>query len=288
MKLSFSDDSFLSKPVFDLLDVVFPGIRQLAENARALGGSWESVSTPFICFDGGRAVSHVGVIELSLVLLGRIVTVGAIHGVATHPGYRRRGYYRRAMEAALEYCANRYQTLILTTEHPEYFERFGFRFVREHLFTFKSDSAGEVNGVRLIDTKEPNDIELLNRLLEMREPVSKVVGVLNEKAVFCVNEGSRPLYYAEDLDVIVCLELEGTRLKLFDLVGPELPSLIGLLNRIPQRVEEVEICFSPDRLAIDATARPYVLDHDGPSYLMVRGPFAAEGTAFTLQRSART
>ena len=143
-------------------------------------------------------------------------------------------------------------------------------------------------GFRLIDTKAGDDVALLHRLLETREPISNVLGVVNEKAVFCFNEGSRPLHYAKDLDVIVCMEREGNVLKLFDIVGPKIPSLNAILERTPQRVEEVEIRFSPDRLSVDATAMPYVLDHDGPSNFMVRGPFAAEGEAFTLPRSART
>jgi predicted N-acetyltransferase YhbS len=288
MRRAFSDDPALSRQLFDLLDMVFPGVRRVAQNARELGAPWESASTPFLCFEDGRVVSHVGVIELTLVLLGRVVTVGAIHGVATHPRYRRRGYYRQLMEEVLRYCANRYEALILTTEHPEYFAAFGFRVVSEHLFTVRCDSTGGTGGFRRLNTRDAGDLALLHRLLETREPVSRVVGVVNEKAVFCFNEGSRPLQYAADLDVIACLEVEEARLKLFDLVGPTVPSLAAVLERIPQRLQEVAICFSADRLAVNAEAAPYVFDHDGPSYLMVRGPFAAEGQAFTLPRSART
>src|SRR4026209_2744103 len=102
LKRSFSEDPALSQRLFDLLDSVFPGVREAAQNARDLGASWESVSTPFVCFEQGRPVSHVGVIELSLVLRGSLVKVGSIHGVATDAGCRRRGLFRRAMEAALE------------------------------------------------------------------------------------------------------------------------------------------------------------------------------------------
>ena len=124
MQCAFSDNTNLSPQVFDLLDVVFPGVRQVADHARALGAAWETVSTPFVRFEDGRIVSHVGVIELSLVSLGQPVTVGAIHGVATHPEFRRR--------------------------------------------------------------------------IETREPVSNVVGIVNEKAIFCFNEGSNPLHYVRD------------------------------------------------------------------------------------------
>ena len=288
LRRSFSEDTALSEQLFELLDSVFPGVREVAQNARALRASWESVSTPFVCFEQGRAVSHVGVIELSLVLRGVIVKVGSIHGVATLPSYRHQGLFRKTMEAALEHCASRYETLILTTEHPEYFEPFGFRVVREQVFTASVNSEGSVDGFRLIDSTVDDDIALLHRLLETRLPVSNVLGVVNEKAVFCFNEGSRPLHYAKDLDVIVCMEIEGTLLKLFDIVGPGIPTLAQIAERLPDHIDEVEICFSPDRLAVDATATPYLLDHDGPSYFMVRGPFSSEGDAFTLPRSART
>jgi GNAT superfamily N-acetyltransferase len=263
-------------------------VGQIAQNARALGAPWESVSTPFLFFEGDRAAAHVGVIELSLVVLGKIVKVGSLHGVATHPDFRRRGAYRRLMAEVLQYCADRYETQILTTEHPEYFTPFGFRVVPEYVFTVQGDTSDGTEGFRVLNTQVADDIALLHRLLDTREPVSQKVGVLNGKAVFCFNEGSRPLHYAADLDAIVCLELEGTKLTLFDIVGPTIPPLAAIRARIPRRVEQVAVCFSPDRLGVEAEANAYVLDHDGPSYFMVRGPFAAEGRAFTLPRSART
>jgi hypothetical protein len=85
MQYSFSTDPTLGERLFDVLDTVFPGLRQVAANARTLGAPWESVSTPFIVREGARVLSHVGVIELSLIVLGERFTVGSIHGVATHP-----------------------------------------------------------------------------------------------------------------------------------------------------------------------------------------------------------
>ncbi|MBN1911621.1 MAG: GNAT family N-acetyltransferase [Pirellulales bacterium] len=142
MKRSFADDLDLMETLLVLLDLVFPGLRRNAQNVRTFGTSWESVSTPFVHSEQGRAVSHVGVIELSLVLLGRTVKVGSIHAVATHPEFRRRGHYRRTMEEALHHCSDRYETQILTTAHPEYFEPFGFRAVEEHCYVFECDSPG--------------------------------------------------------------------------------------------------------------------------------------------------
>jgi predicted N-acetyltransferase YhbS len=288
MQQSFTSTPALSKPLFELIDTVFPGLAQVAENTRTLGAPWESASTPFVIREGERVLSHVGVIELSLIVLGQPTTVGSIHGVATHPDCRRHGYFRQLIEEALQYCEERYATQILTTEHPEYFQPFGFRVVQEHGFTARLQSTGRKDGLRLLNLHDTQDIALLHRLLETRTPVSHVVGVVNEKAVFCFNEGSRPLYSAEDLDVILCLEQEGLHLTLFDVVGPHIPSLAAIVESVPQALEEVTLCFSPDRLSAQAEAKPYLFEHDGPSYFMVRGPFAAEGHPFSLPRSART
>jgi hypothetical protein len=191
------------------------------------------------------------------------------------------------MEEVLQDSAPRYETLILIAEHTEYYEPFGFRVIQEHYFTVRCGSRGAEGKMRRLDTAVGSDVTLLQHLLKSRAPVSEIVGVVDESAVFCFNEGHRPLHYIEDLDVILCMDQDGTRLRLYDIVGTRIPSLEALLKRVPGRIEEVLIHFAPDRLAVDAEAVPYILDHGGPSYLMARGPFGAEGEAFTLPRSAR-
>ncbi len=288
MKCSYADNPQLSASVFGLLDVVFPGLRQAARDIRALGTSWESVSTPYILTEEDRVVAHVGVIELSLVVIGRSVSVGSVHAVATHPDRRRRGLFRQLMGEVLDDCANRYETLILTTDNPVYYKPFGFRDVGEHYFTTKIRSGGGVPGSRLLRPQDPNDLALLHRLLKTRAPISRTLGVLNDIAVFCFNEGKQPIHYIDELDVVVCLQIEGTQLRIFDVVGPDIPPLAALLAQIPQPVDEVVTYFAPEQMAVEATASAYVFDHGGPSYLLVRGPFAAEEVPFTLPRTART
>jgi predicted N-acetyltransferase YhbS len=231
MRGAFSDNPGLIHRLMDLLDVVFPGIRRGAVEAARMGASWESASTPFGAVEGDRIVSHVGVIELPLVVRGQAVAVGSIHGVATDPDSRRRGHYRRVMDEVLAYCDERYETQILTTKHPEYFAPFGFRAVTEHLVRAPGRAGSGSDGVRLLDTDDAADIELLHRLLSTGEPVSRTLGVVRERGVFCFNEGRRPLRCAPDLDVLLCLERDGGSLMLFDVAGPRLPPLADVLAR---------------------------------------------------------
>jgi GNAT superfamily N-acetyltransferase len=282
---SFTKDATLSDRLFNLLEVVFPGISDVAERSRKLGASWETASVPFIRFHDHIAITHVGVVEIPMQLMGQDVVVGGIHGVCTHPKYRRRGYYREVMEEVLDYCNHRYNTLVLTTEQPELYKPFGFRFVGEHMFTAKCDSKGGTNGWRLLNITDNNDIQLLHTLLETRAPVSRILGIVKEKAVFCFNEGGNPLYYAEDLDAIAVMEIEDTKLKLFDLLATQICSLEAIVKRISQPIQEVEIYFTPDRLNAEVQAFPHILN--GDYFLMVRGIFPVEGEKFMLPRSTR-
>jgi len=288
MRASFADDPGLIHRLMNLLDAVFPGIRHGAEEAARLGAPWESVSTPFIAIEGDRILAHVGVIEIPIVVRGRRLAVGSIHGVGTHPERRREGLFRCVMEEALGLCEARYDTEILTTEHPEYFEPFGFRAVTEHLFEAPGRPGPGGDGIRPLDTGDAADLKLLHRLLTTRAPVSNTLGVVRERGVFCFNEGRRPLHYAPDLDVLLCLERSGTRLSLFDVVGPRVPSLGEILDRIPGRVETVTLAFTPDLVCPEAVPVPGPFDHDGPTTFMARGPLEVEGEPFCLPRSART
>ncbi|MBN3880624.1 MULTISPECIES: GNAT family N-acetyltransferase [unclassified Nostoc] len=284
-KQSFSDDPSLSDKLFDLMEVTFPGISSLAECARKLGASWETASTPFIRFHDHIAITHVGVLKIPMQIMGQRLTVGGVHGVATRAEYRRRGYYREVMEEVLGYCDRLYETLVLTTPQPEFYLPFGFRVVEEHIFKVKCYPTSSTYSFRILDFANIKDYTLLHRLLETRIPVSNIVGVVNEKPVFCVNEGSRPLYYAEDLDLIACMEIEDNRLHLFDLVTTQICPLKNILSKIPQSIEEVVIYFSPELLDVkDVQAFSHTFDE---TVLMVRGKFAAEGEKFMLPRSAR-
>ena len=160
--------------------------------------------------------------------------------------------------------------------------------VSEHLFRAPGRTGSGSDGLRLLDTGDPSDLELLHRLLDTREPVSRTLGVVRERGVFCFNEGRRPLRYAPDLDVLLCMERGGASVTLFDVVGPQVPTLDEILVRLPGPVETVTLAFTPDRIAPEAEPVPGPFDHDGPSILMVRGPFAVEGEPFCLPRSART
>lgn len=288
MRGDFRTQPELAPALFRMLDKVFPGIAGSAERIRGLGVGWEACSTPFVRFEGGDCLSHVGLIPLDLVLDGRPVSAGTVHAVATDPDARGRGHYRGVMQELLAWAGPRFGTLVLTTEHPEYFEPFGFRHEPEHMFGLAVAHPGGSGDLRPLAVDTPADLALLHRLLESREPVSYTLGVRGGAAIFCFNEGHEPLWYSASLDTLLRLEVEGRTLRILDVVAPVMPSWSALLAVLPWPIDHVSFDLCPDRLAPEAEPRRHLLDHDGPSWLMVRGDWLPAGTPFTLPRSART
>lgn len=287
---SFVDCPGLAERLLDLISLVFRGFRESLETATRCGLLWEEVSTPFVRFEAGRPVSHVGVLEMPLVLDGHEVAVGGVHAVCTHPEFRRRGYYRSVMEEALGWCDQRYETLILTTDQPWLYEAFGFRVVAEHRFVgtwseavpLPSSTTGRWRELSLDDA---GSLDRLHRLLMERAPVSRRLGVVREMPVFLFNEMSRPLQYLHEQDWVAAFQVENTTLRLFDIAARQMPALREIISRVGQPVQRIEVYFAPDQLDADLSPEPHTLG--GDDYLLVRGPFLPPQSQIMLPRSAR-
>jgi GNAT superfamily N-acetyltransferase len=266
-----------------LLGRVWPWLPARAARAAALGFPWTRVSTPFVRWDGDRAVGHAGVIELSLVIGGRPQRVASIHAVCSDPDQRRGGIGTALMLEALEACRPRYETVVLTTMIPDYYTRFGFRPVREHAFSRALPPVARGPEGRVL-TETPDDLRLLQRLLGRRAPVSERLGSQADGVVFAVavmliwGDLSCVRYHAA-LDAITVHEVRDRTLLLYDVVAPAIPPLSALAAVIGGGADRIVTFFAPDRLGDGFTSEPWdvakteALGGDWFAGLMARGPF---------------
>jgi GNAT superfamily N-acetyltransferase len=283
----------------DLLGRVWPTLPAGVARAEARGFAWTDVSTPFVRREGERVVAHVGVIELPLVIGGRPVRVGSIHAVCTDPERRGRGLARGLMQGMLAACAGRFETLVLTTLIPEFYEAFGFRSVREHAFTraLAPVVPPPPPGGRVL-TEGPDDLRLLRRLLADRAPVSERFGSLERGVVFAVaamltwGDLSRVRYHAS-LDVLTVHEVRARTLVLYDVVGATIPPLAALAAALGVEADRVVTFFAPDRMGEGWQAERWdearAAAHGDTWFagLMARGPLGADGE-FMLPPLSRT
>ncbi len=229
-----------------------------------------------------------------MILMGHAESVGMIHGVCTRPEFRKRGYLRAVMEEVMQHCAGRYRTLLLCTNRTAPFEPFGFRRVQEFASRTPFSPTMGTQVFRPLDWEDPLDVRIITDRLHLREPLSRVVGVLDTPGVFVLTEIRRRLYYTEDLDLVISMELENTTLKLFDVVGHSMCSLDEILRRLRHPIDHVLFQFCPDRFNVETAPEPCTLQNSGqdigaagPSLLMVWGKFDPEGEPFMLPRTAR-
>ncbi len=285
---SYADEPGLLERVYSLLDLAFPGLSAHARALGPLGLRWDQISTPFLVTNGDQPLAHVGVLEVPMVLDGRERLVGGIHAVCTHPNHRRRGYFRLTMDAALAWCDERYRTTLLIGGYSGLYEPLGFRLVRESRFVATVCRSGRTphrQRLRRLDLDQPADLRILHRLLDERAPVSRRLGVVRERGVFLFTQAKQPMWYAEDLDTILCLEVADATLHLYDLVATRIPTLQEVVDRIDSRLKRVEVYFTPDQLEAQLAPEPHVVDRD--SLLMARGEFLRPQDDVMLPGTAR-
>jgi ribosomal protein S18 acetylase RimI-like enzyme len=222
---------------------VWPVLPRAIARAERLGFAWTAVSTPFVRREGDRVVGHAGVIELSLVMAGRVRRIGSVHAVCTDPERRGRGLGRAVMEDLLAGCVARFDTLVLTTAIPEFYTRFGFRRVREHAFARALPAPSRhTNGWGRVLTDAGDDVRVLRRLLSSRAPVSNRLGAVDGDVVFVIallltwGDFSRVHYHA-GLDVATVHEVRDRTLVLYDVIGAAIPpSRRWLARSAPRRI----------------------------------------------------
>jgi len=245
-----------------LLGRVWPSIPPAVARADALGFSWASVSTPFVRYAGARAVAHVGVIELPLVIDGRQRMVGSIHGVCTDVDRGGCGHARALMDAALAHCRARYGTVLLTTLIPRFY-------ARHHGF---HDDCRSARWMPARSTPRPCSCSR------------------------CCSAGgdfSRAYYHA-GLDVMTVHEVVGRTLVLYDAVGAAIPPLAELLEAIGAQIDRVVTCFVPERFGAGFCAeawdraRAQALGDGSFAGLMARGAPMTGSEPLMLPVTVRT
>lgn len=293
-RASYQSDSALCDRVFSLLETTFPGVGQGRVNADRFGVPWEAGSTPFVVEDRGAVVAHVGLLEIPMRIEGRDVAAGGVHGVATHPQYRGRGYFRSLMEELLAYAAPRHDHLLLTTLHPEYFASFGFRTIAETIGV-ADDAQPPTTESRGIDLSDPNDLALIHRLIESRTPLSDDFGVGPERCCWGFVEFGSTIRYSDRWDVAAVAEVIDRTLRVYDVISRRVPSAAEIASMWAQPIDRTLFFVPTDKIAGPIRLLPHDLG-GGPDaiepgtsnwVMMVRGPGPKVWSPVFLPRSAR-
>lgn len=107
-------------------------------DASADGMEWVTPELHFLGKLDGKVVSNVGLITRSILVAGKVVIIGGIGGVATHPKLQRQGYARQLMDEAgrymLKHSEYEFGMLFCDIIRVPYYRQCGYRVIDNPIF----------------------------------------------------------------------------------------------------------------------------------------------------------
>lgn len=238
---------------------------------------------PFSCFDeSGACIANASVYPVRTMFGGKQGEAFAMQSVATSPAWRLKGLFRELVSRALAWCDARAPFIILTTDTPALYTRFGFTpRPRSRFLVRPGDVKPDMRtAARRLDIRA--DAELVKRLLSERTPVSNRMALVDHGAIFFLEAASDPeleLHYLPEHDVMVSVaRQDGEPPLIGNIVGRTIPPLPVLLATLGGAPEIVEFAFPPDRIGLDAEELPLT----SRATVMTRGDFPATCEGFRI------
>ncbi len=174
------------------------------------------------------------------------------------------------------------------TSNPELYTKYGFKVIKEHFFTKKHlHSPKKVeNKLEHLTIFDPDDMQRIRWAFKNNTPTSLQFYPSAYAPSFYLNMYNpillEMLYFSSDLNVIVIFEVDEDTLELYDIIGPELPTLEQIYSVIPHSFNEVNLYFPPDLFDGEFTA----VEYEDVDFLMVRGDIDFESLQIKLPITA--
>jgi GNAT superfamily N-acetyltransferase len=264
--------SELSRLIYDVFEVDVSPLDRLGHDPSVVAFGW---------WLGNELVANVSLYERQFWLMGEQVSAFGVQSVAVRPEWRGKGLFRDLMRRALNYADARVNLVILATGTPSLYTPFGFRQIKETVFSAGLAQRQTRPGYRLLSLDEDRDVTFLKDMFSRRSPTSLVASACDHPALFMLKVVGTPkieLLHLSDLDAVVAVKGRNGRLMtLLDIIGPSIPSLEDIALALGYTGERIDVHLTPDRLSW--TPEEQTLVDNG---YMVRGFFAPEGQAFML------
>lgn len=254
-RFDYCDDRRLRKAFNDFL-IEIHGLDLTLWEERV---GWDRDFVPFSFFEGDRVVASTSVYVMDLLVRGEWRKVAQLSSVGTTPRLRRRGLNAELTRRAKEWIAERAPGgtfFFAADEAVGFYAKQGYVERPEWRSVIDVSPAIARPAYRVLDYER--DEERIVRLVDGRTPVSTMLGVRSPKLELFhfLYENAGELRYLDEFDLLAAVEVEGSTMSVYDLVGPRLPRWSeiapGLLD---SGVREVSFEFTPDRLAL-AAPRP--------------------------------
>lgn len=284
MQVDYAKDSALFNRAVELIDEVFPGAKKMIAYGNALGARWSEASIPFIFEKQNNIIAHLGIVPITLQLPNTTLKVAALHGICVKEAYRRQGYFRLLMAEALAYIQENFDSSILFTHDPHYYQDFGYQVLPQDDFAITIDHEGsQSTDLRRLYLEQPEDLALFKRLYSDNKANSAALRV-NHEILFILNSQDMKLYYSKKLDAIIAYK-HNKKLYIQEVISASPLSFNDVLAALPEKCNEIILQFYPNKDFLDLPFQLIPAKTDG--HCMVLESFPEPRSPFRWNEMAR-
>lgn len=260
MLANYITDSTLFARCINLIDGIFPGIKNVAMTGIKYNACWDKISLPFIIEENGEIIAHIGVIPLDILLNQKKLRVAAIHGIGVKEESRGKGLFKQLIQETLIYIENNFDASLLFTDKPDLYKRYHFTVLPEYDFIINVDSIVKIESdLRILSLDNSYDLRIMQRLLSDHLPISNQMSLINETTIFVLDNLDKKIYFSKHLNILIIYEIIESNLHIKDIISQKRYKINDILALIPENFNKVTLQFCPDQFN-DQTYTP-ILAH---------------------------
>ncbi|MEZ5358899.1 MAG: GNAT family N-acetyltransferase [Candidatus Zixiibacteriota bacterium] len=274
LHIDYWRDTKLKSHFISFLDFIF-GLNLTAWDT---AGYWDYDNYhPFTYFDDtGNIISHVCMFSLDAVIDGKPAKLGQFSGVATLEEYRRQGLNRELTTIALDRFKIDHDFFFLfsDTNAVAFYQRCGFRPVREHKFVTKISPRPAQSGIYKLNMDDPKDRKRVYELASRRAPVSELWAIQHPKLImfWCLYGLKNMVHYIPGLDCIVLFAHKNNRIIVYDIIAEQMPTFNQIYPYLSgESSDRAEFLFMVDKLNLENISTEPA-DEDNNTHLMGECP----------------
>ncbi|ERI91978.1 acetyltransferase, GNAT family [Clostridiales bacterium oral taxon 876 str. F0540] len=210
----------------------------------------------YICYsfvDGDEVVANISINKMDLIIEDQKKKALQIGTVMTHSEYRSQGLSAALMKHIIEKYENDYDVIYLFANDSvlNFYPKFGLKKTEEYFYEVDAAQINKKQSpIRKLNKENEEDYNIILRLAEKRQPVSKKLGICNDiwpLLVYCLYEYSNNLYYLEDEDIILIAEREENRLHIYDILSLQTFILDNIIEKVVLESDKtIEIHFASE------------------------------------------
>lgn len=226
-------------------------------------GYWEEHYIPYSFVQGNEVIANVSVNLVDVVIEGVDKKAVQLGTVMTKPAFRHQGLSKVLLETIWQEYKDEVDFFYLFANRTvtDFYPKFGFNRVDEHLFTKQRQPSlnhNTAHPLRQLSVTNPTDLQLIERLVLNRRPLSPHFSSLlpNMTMFYCLNVFPERIYYLEQSSALIIYGEEGDTLHLYDVIGCD----EHIHTLIPSNAKQLVLHFTPKHTEGFTTTKIDTLD----------------------------